>query len=93
MTGADVFKRFGFVDPDRVGSSEYRAVYDLLADAFDTGDHPYEDEYADEPSLLASVILEEVIKYAENMLQSIADIDGEEFDENTVGESGGGNVY
>lgn len=49
-----------FVDPDLIGSSEYRAIYDCIADAL----HAYDDsEHAD----VAKSMLNEFIDHAKAM--------------------------
>lgn len=59
---------FNFQDPDEVGQSEYRAIYDLLQDGLENFE-PGEDELTREE--FAAVMLEEVIGNAFAMLKKL----------------------
>lgn len=70
-TGSAVFLELGLQSPDDTGDAQHRAIYDLLVDCFDTGDHAYDDDMGDPPVEYARGILEEVISWAQEMRRQI----------------------
>ncbi len=70
-TGPELFASFGFEDPDMIGASEYRVIYELLRDCFDMGGYAFAEEVADEPAEYARAILDEVRAWASEMTQVI----------------------
>ena len=66
-TGREYFLDFNFYDPEDVGSSEYRVIFDLLYDCFDTGDESYITWNTSSPKAKALSILDEVIHWAQTM--------------------------
>lgn len=69
--GSVTFLELGLESPDTSGASEHRAIYDLLVDAFDTGDDAFEDMIGDDPTEYARTMLEEVISWAQEMTRQI----------------------
>ena len=55
----------GFLDPDRVEASEYRAIYDFISDALVGA----EDEVMDPPAVFAHAMLEEFVAHAHAMMR------------------------
>lgn len=71
-TGSAEFLELGIRSPvDGGEAAEYRAIYDLLNDCFDTGDDPMGEWIEDEPVEYALAILDEVIAWAGNIKRQI----------------------
>lgn len=77
LTGSEEFAALNLKAPDAVGASEYRALYDLLSDSFDTDDEPMGEWIADEPKAFAHAILDEVIEWAQNLKRQIDNGNGD----------------
>lgn len=60
-------ERLGFADPDDVGASEYRAIYDCIADALVN----VEEEVADEPPVFVAAMLDEFILHARTLRRTV----------------------
>ena len=67
-TIAERLEMWGFADPDDVGESEYRAIYDTIADGLTSQD---EDDPDASPSELADAMLQSFIASAQAMRKQL----------------------